>query len=169
MKCSKCTNEATVKYPNGDLCNSCFMDMLYKRAEKEIRQHPFKKGEKVLIIGKLAEHFLNHINKIEIAKTVAEKEKDGYDKIILPWTADDEADNFYEQITSSNPNLKENSKVIKLFKSILDKELAEAAKILNIEFINKARNQDVEKINKKYPTAKFGLVKSSEEIKKALK
>ena len=171
MKCAKCTNEATIKYPNGDLCNSCFMDMLYKRVEKELRQHPFKKGESVLIVGELASHFIDHVNKIELFKVFAEEsnENEDYDKIVIPWTADDEADNFYEELTSNKPNLKENNKTIKLFKSILDKELAEAAKILKIEFTPKKRNSDVEKINKKYPTAKFGLVKSSEEIKKALK
>ena len=67
------------------------MDMLYKRVEKELRLHPFKKGESVLIVGELANHFVNHINKIEVYKVFAEEYNgnEDYDKIVIPFTADD--------------------------------------------------------------------------------
>lgn len=182
MKCLKCNNEASIPYPNGDLCSDCYIELLVNRIKKDVRtQAPFKKDEKVLVFGKLTKIFLDKIienlplkieeSKSKYSKDVLNKDFKEYDKIVLPWTSDDEAEMFYSEMTSNKPDFNKmgHSKFIKLFKSVLERELITASKILNIEFEPQERNKDLEKINKKYPSAKYGLVKSSEEIKKALK
>lgn len=181
MKCLKCSRNAEINYPNGDLCKSCFLEILTNRIKKELRKnYLFKKGEKVLVFGKLTEIFLKKaVEGLPLAvKTDKNYTKDMfdkkffYDKIIIPWTADDESELFYEEITKPRLNLKnigQNNKIIKLFKPILDEELVKAAKILKIKFKPKKRNKELEKIQKKFSSAKFGLVKSAEEFKKALK
>jgi hypothetical protein len=62
-------------------------------------------------------------------------------------------------------NFKENSKIIKIFKPILDKELLQASIILKIPFKANKRSEEYEKIRKRNPAASFGLVKSSEDFK----
>lgn len=181
MKCLKCSRTAEISYPNGALCKSCFLEILTNRIKKELRKNnPFERGEKVLVFGKLTETFLKKA--IEglplVIKTDKKYEtnvfdrKFSYDKVVIPWTADDEAELFYEEITKSKPNLKnkgQNQKIIKLFKPILDEELFKAAKILKISFKPKKRNKELERIQKKFTSAKFGLVKSAEEFRKAVK
>jgi hypothetical protein len=182
MKCATCLNEATTKYPNGDLCNSCFIDMLCKRIQKETKAaNPFNANERVLVFGKLAKAFLEkaiglplQINEAteEYTKKTIDKEFPGYDKIVVPWTANDEAELFYTEMTKMNPNMKNigsDRKFVKLFKSITDKELIQAAKILGIEFQKVKRSPELEKIHAKYPSSIFGLGKSAEEFKKALR
>ena len=175
MKCYKCsTNEAEIEYPNGKLCKNCFLDIIYKRIEKDIKQQPFKKGEKVLVFGQLTHSILSKINKIDI--DVIERNHEytksmdisQFNKVVIPWTADDEAEAFYESITSPEPTFEENLKIVKLFRSLSDEEVLQTAKILCIEHPQKNRNPDIERIRKKYQSSMFGLAKSSEEIKKAL-
>lgn len=182
MKCYKCHKKAQIAYPNGDLCNNCFLDILYKRVKKQIRtENPFEKNEKVLVYGKLAKQFLEKAvenlplkitETAKYTKNVIHDKYAKYDKVVIPWSADDESDIFYEEIIKEKPNFRnivDNNKIVKIFKSILDKELVQAAKILKINFKPQKRNKEVEKIQKKFSMAKFGLVKAADEFKKAIK
>ena len=180
MKCLKCSKEATVKYPNGDLCNDCFIEILTNRIKKDTKNHvQFKKGDKILVFGKLAKIFLEKVvGNIPLEITEADEKYNSdaikkyfpdFDKVVIPWTADDEAESFYNELTSDESEFnKENNVIVKIFKMILDKELSMAAKILNMNFEIPSRNSDIERIQKKYPGSKFGLVKSAEEFRKAL-
>ncbi len=182
MKCFKCANEATVKYPNGDVCNDCFIEIMTNRVKKEIRADtPFKKDERVLVFGALAKLFFDKIvegmplkvteSTDEYDKSVLMKDFPQYDKIVVPWTADDEAEQFYKELTKSKPNfavIGSTQKFVKIFKSVSSKELKQAAQILQIPFEDMKKDETVEKIQKKYPSAVFGLTKSAAEFKKAI-
>ncbi len=182
MKCYKCKKQAQVRYQNGALCASCFLDILYKRAKKELRKEcPFTKGEKVIVYGSLTRRFLEqaiedlpleiHKDTRKFTKNVFNEKFTKYDKIVIPWTANDEAELFYEEIIKKEANFRKighNNKFVKIFKTITDDELIQASKILNINFHPLPKNKEIALIRKKYKMADFGLVKSSEEIKKAL-
>lgn len=179
MKCLKCPKEAAIPYPNGNLCQECFIEMLVSRIKKEIRsEQPFNKNEKVLIFGRLTEAMFHKVIEnlpLDVTRAISDYNPSNgypeYDKVVIPWTADDEAALFYKELTKSDPDFEkigQSKGIVKLFKSILDKELKQAAKILDIVFIPNAKDQDLEKINKKYPSSNFGLVKSAAEFKKAL-
>ncbi len=182
MKCFKCSQEAKVNYPNGDLCADCFLDVLYKRVKKEIRtEHPFKKNENVLVFSKLAKVFLEkaienlplHITeaKEKYGQDIFGKDFSEYDKVVIPWTADDEANIFFEELSIQSPDFKKlghTQKIIKIFKPLLDKEVAQAAHMLNLEFETAPKHKLIETIHKKYPSALFGLENAATEFKKAL-
>ncbi len=177
MKCLKCPKEAVIKYPNGDLCNDCFIEILVNRVKKDTKSNPFSKGDNVLVFGKLSMFFLKKVienlpvtmtEEDNFTKDILKNDFTNYDKVVIPWTADDEAVSFYVDITSPNPKFENDNKFVKIFKSILEKELLEASKILNINFIPDKNNEEIEKISRKYPSSKFGLIKSAEEFKKAL-
>ena len=180
MKCLKCSNTAKIPYPNGNLCEKCFIDVLTARIKRETKLHsPFKKDEKVLVFGRLAEVFLEKaMPNLPLKITLTNKEYDRikdlskYDKIVVPITADDEAELFYSEITKRKVNLKENKKIVKLFRTILNDELIKAAKILKIKINNKNninKNKELRKIHKRFPHSIFGLRKSAEEFRKATK
>lgn len=182
MKCFKCSKDASVIYPNGDLCGDCFLEILVNRVKKEVRAEcPVKKNEKILIFGKLARYFLERIIQgLPVTITEADepfsidvllKNFSEYDKVVIPWTADDEAILFFDELITANPafdKIGHSKKIIKLFKSVLDNEVQQAAMLLAMDHKTVTRNDLVEKIQKKYPSAKFGLVKSASEFKKAL-
>ena len=176
MKCPRCTCPASIPFPNGNLCPECFLDVLINRIRRDTKlQNPFKINERVLVFGKLTEWFLKKAVEFPLKIMVTTKKYDKikdlsrYDKIAIPWTADDEAELFFNEITSKKPGFNENKKIIKLFKSILDKELEQASKILKIKFKIKKRNKELEKIHKKYTHSIFGLRKSAEGFKRTLK
>jgi hypothetical protein len=179
MKCVKCSNEATIKYPNGDLCNDCFIAMLVSRIKKELRaEQSFQKNERVLVFGKITVMILAKVVEgLPLSITEATDEYDPankyneYDKVVIPWTADDEAQLFYEQLTKKNPTfeaLGTSKRIVKLFKTITEKELLQAAKALDVSVEPKQKDKELAAIQKKYPGATIGLVKSAQEFKKAL-
>lgn len=189
MKCLKCSNIAKVPYPNGNLCEKCFIDVLTARIKRDTKlNHQFKKGEKVLVFGRLAGVFLKKaMQNLPLKITLTNREYDKirylskYDKIVIPFTADDEAELFYSEITKKKIKLKENKKIIKLFRTILNDELIKAAKILKININNKNKfkinninkindkNKELIKIYKRFPNSIFGLRKSAEEFRTAIK
>lgn len=186
MKCLKCSNTAKIPYPNGNLCEKCFIDVLTARIKRDTKlNNIFKKGEKVLVFGRLAEVFLKKAMpdlplKITLTNKKYDRIKDlsRYDKIVVPFTADDEAELFYSEITKKKVNLKENKKIVKLFRTVLDDELNKAAKILKVKINNKNninnknkinKNRELKKIKRKFPHSIFGLRKSADEFRKAIK
>ena len=178
MKCLKCDNTAEIQFPNGDLCPSCFLEILTNRIKKDVRQNiPFKKGEKVLVFGKITNSFLKRIvGALPLDITTSNKrfgedvnDFSSYDKVVIPWTADDEALLFYTEITKKNPRLNKNKLIVELFRTVLDDELIKAAKILKIKIKLKSKRKELEKIHKKFPNSIFGLRKSAEEFMKAVK
>lgn len=172
MKCFKCSRNAEISYPNGDLCKNCFLDIVVNRIKKEIRtKNPFEKNEKVLVHGKLAEYFLKKAVgdlplKIKFVKTAFNGKMDSkFDKIVVPVTADDEAEAFFEDLMRKKAsNEKKNSKIVKIFASVLDSELVSASKILKINFKPNKRSKEYEKIRGRNPASAFGLVKSKDDF-----
>ena len=71
----------------------------------------------MLVFGKLAEIFLKKAMpdfplKISVTEEKYDKTKDfeGYDRVVVPLTADDEAELFYSEITDEKPDFEENEK-----------------------------------------------------------
>ncbi|MBN2420762.1 hypothetical protein JXB27_00625 [Candidatus Woesearchaeota archaeon] len=172
MKCLKCGRNAEISYPNGDLCKDCFLEVLVSRIKKEIRlKNPFSKNEKVLVHGKLAEYFLKKAVgdlplKIKVVKPAfGGKVVVGFDKIVIPITADDEAEAFFEEMMKKKASIeKKNSKIVKIFVPVLDSELVSASKILKIHFKAERRSREYEKIRQRNPASAFGLVKSKDDV-----
>ncbi|MEK6886567.1 MAG: hypothetical protein AABW88_01925 [Nanoarchaeota archaeon] len=176
MKCPRCSNEAKVPYPNGNLCENCYIDVLTARIKKDTKMNsPLNKGEKILVYGKLTEIFLRKaMPELPLEITTIDKKykktknEEKYDRIVIPFTADDDAESFYSEITKKDPNLEEDKKVVKLFRTMLNEEVIKAAKILNVK-IELNKNKKLNKIKKKFPQSIFGLRNAAEEFRKAIK
>jgi len=175
MKCLKCDNRAKIPFPNGNLCPTCFLDVLVNRIKRYTRLNPLRKNDGVLVHGKLAYYFLKKaVGDLPLKITVKNKINKiknymRYDKIIIPSTADDFAHHFYLELIKKRPKFEENRKIIRIFKTILDEELKKAAKILKMKFEPSIKNKEFMKIKKRYPELVFGMIKAADEIQKTLK
>ena len=167
MNCLKCPKTAKISHFNGYFCHDCYIDMIVARIRKDLRKGSgLSKGDNVLVHGELAKYFLKRVVEDLPIKLVDK----GYNKIVIPFTADDEANLFYEEITKTKPDLTRlgnDKKTIKIFKAIADKELEGAAEILKIEFKPNKKSKDVAEIFGRYKA--FSMAKCADEFKKAIK
>ena len=168
-KCGKNNSESNLKH-FGSLCRFCFCALIEKRARKYIRISKFfRKNDKLLIVGDLCFYLVQSIIKglpVKIVKISKIKNIKGY-KTVIPWTLDDEVNSFLGSVFS-NKKTKEND-CIKLLKTITDEEAALFARFKNIKFTPNKKNKDIQemldRLEERYPGSKFGLLKSSGEIK----
>ncbi len=173
MKCLKCPKTGKISHFNGFFCPICYIDMINHRIKKDLRKGScLSMNDRVLVHGKLAEFFLKKAveNLPIIIKQASEKHQKGFNKAVIQWSSDDEANLFLDELTCKNPVFEKlgcNDKIIKIFRTISDKELEKAAKILKIKFKPNKKSIEFEKIRKRQPV--FGFVKTAEDFKKALK
>jgi len=191
MKCSTCPNESAVslKYLQ-PLCRNCFCDVIEKRIRKHTRiGKAFRKGDRILIVDNLAKFIVKGIIRDLPAKVyyrqfsigeirkpnkelIAFISKNKINKIVIPWTADDDACSFMNSVFN-NDNKAESEfpariskKIVKLFSGITNKEAELYAKFNNHAFNPNTFYPDVRKfldsLEELYPDTKFGIVKSRE-------
>lgn len=182
MQCQKCNMESTINFKHlGSLCNICFLKIIEKRAKKALRNKwTFKKDQKILIIeddtkeGKVNAYLAKLItNKfpalVDIKNNInMNKEIDNYDIIFIPWSLDNEVEEFLSSVFQNEIlKSKYESKVIKLLKGLSEEEIEIIAKIKNFNFIEREKSEIkkfIENIEKRYPGSKFALLKSKEII-----
>ncbi|MBW2973116.1 hypothetical protein KY346_01850 [Candidatus Woesearchaeota archaeon] len=178
MKCIKCNKIASIdlKHLGGSLCSNCFAEVIEKRVRKSLRQHDWlKPKDKVLVIddnslkSKVSIYLLKSIFKgkpfnLSFKKgsvKSAEKLSKGYDKVIIPWNLDDEAEQHLDALFN-NKKIKK-TRFIKLLLNVSDEEIDYFARIKKIRGRKKAKTElgkKLDALEKRYPCSKFGLQKS---------
>jgi len=159
-KCTKCPKTAIVKSKTDNLCKTCFLAKIEKRARKQLREYEFlNKADKVLIIDneskesaankylfeKIIKGFPAKIiikkfeNKNEITEYV---QKEKINRIVIPKNADDLLKEQLENLLMGKKEEK-NDKEIILLAHILDNEIEEFAKILKLEYTNKEKKTNL--------------------------
>ena len=193
MQCTNCTKEAVITISSNPFCRKCFKAICGKRIRRFIRSTEYvKKNDRVLIVGQLAAAVFKEIVKdlplkiktiddnafhSDSLKFINNIKNEGYDRIILPWTAEHECCLFLKEMTSKNPDFSNLGKTIgnkfmKLFRSLTEEETIELAKINNLSFTPRKRDtytDILDKMQKKYPEARFSLLKSIDSLEEALK
>lgn len=187
IKCKK--SKALVNLPHiKNLCNNCFTKIIEKRIRKYVRINKiFRKNDKILVIDDLsfflvksiikdlpAKIFLKNMGIDDLSKSTVKNKikKEKINKIIIPWTIEDEANLFLNNLFSKK-NKKINKKFIKLLMTITDKEAGLFAKINKLNFKENKKNKDIknmlDSIEEKYPETKFSLLKSIKQMKEITK
>jgi len=187
MKCFKCKkNKAVVDlFYIKNLCKSCFFKIIERRLRRYVRLNKFfKKNDKILIIDNLSFYLVKKIikdlplkiffKKIPISSLNNKKIKNyiknnKINKIVIPWTLDDEISLFLENIfLSKKTKIKKN--YVKLLRTLTDNELKLFAKFKNIKFKENKKNKDIkkflDKLEYKHPEIKFSLLKSINQLEK---
>lgn len=194
MKCLKCKKPATQQYVDKHLCNSCYTALIEKRVRKHIRlESKIKKNTTILALDEVSKYFLDRIismpvkiikrnsssfsvkkmdenlfSSSKIKEFIKEKK---INTVVIPWTLDDEAEGFLEQVMISNKSKKTPDKFLKLFKTISRKDIKQFCKIRKVNFKSQKETQIsklLDTMEKKYPGTKNSVLKSSEQIRKAL-
>lgn len=184
MKCS-CNKKAEISLKHlGNLCKGCFSRIIEKRIRKTTRINKiFKKGDNILVFDKLSSHIVNNILKDlpkkvffykkydsinqlnnKIIKNYIKKNK--INKVVIPWTLDDEIDKFLKNVML-NKIIKKND-YIKLFKETTEEELDLFSKMNKLKYIKNKKNKDINdfisNVDEIYPATKFKLLRSSEKL-----
>ncbi|MFC1727927.1 hypothetical protein ACFLZ7_00495 [Nanoarchaeota archaeon] len=162
--------------------------MVEKKIRKELRVNKLiSKNNRLLVIDSLTEKVLKDVlkdlpvtiikksfpvnNKIFENKKLKEFVKaNKINKIVIPWSGDDELDYFIDGFFRGKglKYLGHTGKFVKLFRPVFDKDIVKLAKSKNIIFKPKKHDKFVEKVASKYDFAKNGLLNSIGQIKKFL-
>ena len=161
MKCYLCSKKAKIQQQKGRaVCDECFCRLIEKRIRKYTRLNKiFRPKDKILVKGRLSRYFIESITKNLPIKIVNKKSN----KVVVDWTADDEANLFLEELFLGKKN-KQDKKQVKLLKVITDKEAKLFAKIKKLKFKENKKNKDIQKfideLEKKDLGAKYRLLKN---------
>lgn len=145
--------------------------------KKELRAR-FKRDQSVLVIGKLAAHFIKKLVKLDLDLTsrpfsyYAKKDKsnllsskrmkkdiDKFDLVILEWSLDDDIDLFTKNIFKRKDTVFPKN-LIRLFRNIPDSDLRFLAKRAGLPFKTQKRghfHEELDSLEARYPEIKHSL------------
>lgn len=178
MECIKCRRKAGISLRHmGNLCRSCFLEIVEKRVRKELRtKRLIRKNDLILMVddgskefvvgGYLLKNIIKNLPvKIDIKKSSKNTEK--YNKIIIPWSLDDEAEEFLDALFNKKKKQKQNKKIIKLLINLSDEEIKLFAKIKGFKYKKRPKSKIkkmLDLLEKRYPGYKFSLLNSTKAL-----
>ena len=193
FKCKKKPASISLKHIPGKLCNSCFIKVIEKRVRKDVRlKRLFSRDDHILILDDktkesivsqyLLNSILNHlpvtifIFEIEDRFNLDEKNLKAIvrtgciNKIVLPWSLDDEGECFLSKMFGKLDFEKQKKpERIKLLRNVSEKEIEVFAKIKRFKYKKlKPYNKDIREmlntLEKKHPEIKFSVLKSFDSL-----
>ncbi len=147
------------------LCTPCFLRNIESRVRKELRLTKAVEKNKVLLIkDDLSRYFISSI----ISMPIKVVKSGRHDKKVLPWTLDDEIEDFLERTFKGRQPKREDKNIIKLFRTVRYKELELFAKLKKIKLEKRKPTKLgklLDSLENQHLETKFSLLKSVEEIK----
>jgi len=168
-RCLKCKRESEYKLVDKWYCGRCFSELVEQKIKQNLRKYDIKKDSKLSISDKASEYIIKKV--INLPVKIVSDEKNA-DYLILPWTLDDENEEFMKKILENKKiNTKEDKKKIKLFYPVSKQDLTTYFKIKNIDFRpDKTEINDfLDRMEAKYPETKRALLNSEEKLKKMIR
>ena len=191
MNCYKCKKEAEQKIGDKDLCSSCFMRLAEKRIRKCLRDAGIKKGDKILVLEPITEHFIEKILTMPFEKVSKKLEDFGIKKlsdvysnsklkdyiekeivntVIIPWTKDHEIEQILGNLLQNETKLID-ERFVKIFKTLTQKNVIEISKKIKIKYKQEkfsAALNKIEELEEKYPGTKDSMLKSGDKLEEFL-
>ena len=168
-RCHKCIRRSAYKLVDKWYCSKCFCSLVEQKIRRNLRRYDIRKDSKMLVTDKASEYVLKKVVNTPI-RIVKKKQTTGY--VVIPWTMDDENEEFLK-IIFENKNMvtKENKRIIKLFYPVSKKDMKTYFLIKEIRYKpEKTRiNSLIDPLEKKYPGTKTALLKSEERLKRILR
>lgn len=162
-----CGREGSLKLADKTLCRSCFIGQIERRFRKTLGEKPLQKDEKVLVVGQLAADVFKRIVTMPLHATFSDRIQQGYGRVVIEWTMDDECVAFLEQM-GGNWGFAADTHV-KLFRSCRDTEIATYAQLREIVFVPREKNKEWNVFLAAFddhPDMMYNLLKNVEGIKK---
>jgi len=173
----------------GPLCAGCFIGVVERRVKKDVRlDHPFKKGERILAIDdsstksrvmlSLLDRCLGGLPiKLEIKKedivSITSKDIEGFSKVLLPLSADDQAEGFLSWLLGDDRedgHKDSQIQIIPFLACLLEEEIEAYAKAKCIKSSSKDPSplrKDLLQFESRYPGLIHGLLKGANGFKDA--
>jgi len=184
MVCFRCGKNSRISLKHiGNMCNGCFLKIIEKRVRKDIRTKKLiRKNDRILMINNSSKEFfvsgfllrkiikelpasiaIRKSKKLNIGQAIAKK----YDKIIVPWSLDDETEGFLGYLFNKEKQQKFSKKTIKLLKNVSEEEIALFAKIKKFRY-RQGKKSKIKKmldmLEQRYPGYKFSLLNSIKQM-----
>ena len=163
-KCHKCLRRPEHKLIDKWYCSRCFCKLVENKIRQNLRKYKIKKDSKLFVADKASEYILRKVVNVPV-QIIRRKQKNCH--IVVPWTIDDENEEFIKMfIDNTKPKKQENKTVIKLFYPLSKEDMKTYFRINKINY-NPAKtpiNKALDKFEQKYPGTKTGLLKSEERL-----
>lgn len=166
IRCDKCNGTGRVKLSYSQIvyCDEHFLEIIEKRTRKELRESSITpKGEYEIYKEesneyKLAKYFLDKVFK---GRLNIKEVKETNPETIRPTSLDREAEEFLKSFLEDKEY---KPKGIPFMRSILEEEIKEVCRILNMKYKERERMKELDSFEEKYPGTKFSLLKSLKEL-----
>ncbi|MFH1064076.1 MAG: hypothetical protein V1729_03280 [Candidatus Woesearchaeota archaeon] len=150
-------------------CSKCFLGLIDQKLKQNLRRYKIKKNSRLLVSDKASEYVIREVINLPV-QIVTGKLK--HDYVVLPWTMDDENEEFFLRLADNNGlSVKDDDKVIKLFypMSKMDMKTYLLLKKVKHNFEKTEVNSMLDKLEAKYPGTKTALLKSEEKLRQILR
>lgn len=167
--CNRCSKTAELVLVDKHLCNNCFSRLIEQKIKKNLREYRLTKGMKLSITDEGCKYIIEKIINLPIEIV---DEPESADKIILPWTLDDENEEFLGRMFEDKKLVvPDDENKVKLFKTLSRTDMKNYFKIKKVKYtVEKTElGNMIDKLEKKYPGLKTSLLKSQEKIKELIK
>lgn len=167
-RCHKCIRKAAYKLVDKWYCGRCFSGLVDQKLRHNLRKYGLRKDSKLLVNDKASEYVVKKVINIPV-EVVKGKKKADY--LVLPWTMDDENEEFLSMMfTNKKIITKENKKIIKLFYPLSKKDMKNYFSLKKISYSPSKTelNTMLDKFEARHPGTKSSLLKSEERLKRIL-
>jgi hypothetical protein len=136
-KCEKCNHKAEFRLVDKLYCARCFTELAEQKIRHNLRRYDIKKDSTILATDELCVQVLKKVINMPV-KIVTGKQKSDY--IALPWTLDDENEEFLKNFFEKKSG-KEEKKIIRLFYPLSKDDVKAYCRIKKIAY-HKNRPKD---------------------------
>ena len=161
-KCEKCTHKAEFRLVDKWYCSRCFTELVEQKIRHNLRRYDIKKDSIILATDELCVQVLKKVINMPV-RIVSGKQKADY--IALPWTLDDENEEFLKTFLEKK-SLKEDKRIIRLFYSLSKDDVKAYCRLKKIEYHPKKSeiNEILDRFDRKYPGTKTSILRSGETL-----
>ena len=172
MNCLSCQKETPTKlgYVSNShrFCKFCFSHIIEKRVRKYLKDHPLKRGQRIVALDPVRLYFAQHV--MHIPLIILKRASQKNDTVILLETLDDLAVSYLDRLFSGKKAQKQKKTDLLIFSTVMDDELALYCLYHNIPFIAKKHplKQFLLRMETEHPGTIQALYKSMQDLKEIL-
>lgn len=138
--------------------------------KRTLSEHSLKKGDKVLVVGELAEYVFKKLVPIPLDVTYVSDsgEVSGYDVVVHEWTLEDECVEFLRAL-GGDGDFSQASGVIHLFRSLAEEDVLRYAELRGIRFTPAAKYEHWLRFLKSFddhPEMKRNMLRMADEFRR---
>ncbi len=172
MKCYICSGKGKLIHLDRNICSKCLVRNVEKRVKKHLGRKLFKKGDYVLVVGKLEEVLLKAavgdlpLN-ISIKDKVGKFKSEKYDKIVVGVVMDEIEEKFLSELFSGKMNLGKNE-FFNILEPLTREEVKLYCKVKGLAFdLDREKSLGGEFLNKlkEFKEIKYNIYKNIKELR----